>query len=557
MIRSVLAAFCLLFTFTMPAWGNSLWQVHEQGTEIVKKANALKQSAQNTAEHSIGLSERMKELDVLLNKAYKEVLTNLKNTDAELAEQFVADQRSWLKFVEKYTWKAADNFGGGGTIYALTAGYTKLNLWLERIAYFCFINDNLDINWENGDDENTAEVSQGERINLFTMPKAEELACNGAVDEEAFKNALETWIQSCNAYLNSYANMDSEQAARLIMSDYVDYFELKSGKVESCAESLLNRWIDTMYEDKVLNSDDQKILKLLASYGLEPEIVDGFAYLYKKDSTIHKRIKLDPMPAEYKAYMALKESQPDILFSGGGCRYSVKEMGTWAVQWERFLKSVPANSFYSSLGKKHYTVYMDFLFFCEEPMTAAFDEGTMSKEWRADLESLVKENPNTETAALIAEFLGKIKADKYTLTSKTKKTVTAKLHQLFVPKELLTAEEKLRGKHMYSLQWIEGAMGEATVSKESDGSLKIDAYQSNNKDFTSLRGSIHIIDDKTFTVIGELMTQVSHNANGEICKRLGEFEFKVTQNRKYWRLQQMQNPCDNVLDYVDIYFKGL
>ena len=29
--------------------------------------------------------------------------------------------------------------------------------------------------------------------------------------------------------------------------------------------------------------------------------------------------------------------------------------------------------------------------------------------------------------------------------------------------------------------------------------------------------------------------------------------FRVTQNRKYWRLQQME-VCDGLTDYVDIYF---
>jgi hypothetical protein len=31
--------------------------------------------------------------------------------------------------------------------------------------------------------------------------------------------------------------------------------------------------------------------------------------------------------------------------------------------------------------------------------------------------------------------------------------------------------------------------------------------------------------------------------------------FKITGKRKYWRMQQFDNPCDEAADYVDIYFR--
>ena len=40
---------------------------------------------------------------------------------------------------------------------------------------------------------------------------------------------------------------------------------------------------------------------------------------------------------------------------------------------------------------------------------------------------------------------------------------------------------------------------------------------------------------------------------GRNCVRDGEYEFRITQNRRYWRLQQME-VCDGLTDYVDIYF---
>ena len=35
--------------------------------------------------------------------------------------------------------------------------------------------------------------------------------------------------------------------------------------------------------------------------------------------------------------------------------------------------------------------------------------------------------------------------------------------------------------------------------------------------------------------------------------RDGTYEFRVTQRRRYWRLQDIE-ACDGLADYVDIYF---
>ena len=70
--------------------------------------------------------------------------------------------------------------------------------------------------------------------------------------------------------------------------------------------------------------------------------------------TLRKKVIFDPPVAAYTAYVNLLDTQPQILFSDGGCRHSVKEMGTWATQWEQYLKTVPADSFYFIEGKKRY-----------------------------------------------------------------------------------------------------------------------------------------------------------------------------------------------------------
>jgi len=124
-------------------------------------------------------------------------------------------------------------------------------------------------------------------------------------------------------------------------------------------------------------------------------------------------------------------------------------------------------------------------------------------------------------------------------------------------KEPDKVEQKLLGKHMFSLQWIiyeTEKFGTATVTRKNDGGLYVDARQELKGDYVTLEGDVRVIDVKEFTVTGELVTSVSYINGGKPCVRNGTFTFKATGKRKYWRMQEMANPCANVVDYVDIYF---
>lgn len=119
------------------------------------------------------------------------------------------------------------------------------------------------------------------------------------------------------------------------------------------------------------------------------------------------------------------------------------------------------------------------------------------------------------------------------------------------------AAKMLLGRHKLSLQWISwDYFGTATVTN-GRGVYKIKGEQKGrgNADFVKIDGVIKSIDAKEFVFDGKIITQVSHNNGGEPCTREGEFTFKITGKRKYWRLQQMDNPCDPVTDYVDVYFR--
>ena len=119
------------------------------------------------------------------------------------------------------------------------------------------------------------------------------------------------------------------------------------------------------------------------------------------------------------------------------------------------------------------------------------------------------------------------------------------------------AAKMLLGKHMLSLQWISwDYFGSATVTNKN-GEYRVKGEQKGrgNTDFLTVDGVITSIDDKEFVFDGTIVTQVSHINGGAPCTREGEFTFKITGKRKYWRLQQMDNPCDPVTDYVDVYFR--
>ncbi|MCY7348004.1 MAG: hypothetical protein LH614_17555 [Pyrinomonadaceae bacterium] len=119
------------------------------------------------------------------------------------------------------------------------------------------------------------------------------------------------------------------------------------------------------------------------------------------------------------------------------------------------------------------------------------------------------------------------------------------------------AKKMLLGKHLFSLQWISwDYFGAATVTdKKGVLYLKGEQKQRGGTDFVKIDGTIISIDKKEFVFDGTIVTQISYLNNGETCTRTGEMTFAATGKRKYWRLQAIDNPCDEAADYVDIYFR--
>lgn len=122
-----------------------------------------------------------------------------------------------------------------------------------------------------------------------------------------------------------------------------------------------------------------------------------------------------------------------------------------------------------------------------------------------------------------------------------------------------SAARLLTGRHRLSLQWVGWDHFGVAVVTNRRGVYSIKGEQKGRgkkgSDFVKIDGFVTSIDAKEFAFTGKIATQVSHINGGKPCTRAGEFTFKITGKRRYWRLQQMDNPCDPVTDYVDIYFR--
>jgi hypothetical protein len=121
-----------------------------------------------------------------------------------------------------------------------------------------------------------------------------------------------------------------------------------------------------------------------------------------------------------------------------------------------------------------------------------------------------------------------------------------------------TGYAQLLGQHKLQLQWISWfepkKSGDLTVT-DRQGLLVIQGAQRDPRtgDFVEVDGIVTRVEDRTFDFRGRIVTRVSHINGGEPCLREGDMTFAIKGKRRFWRLQQMDNPCDGVTDYVDIF----
>lgn len=114
--------------------------------------------------------------------------------------------------------------------------------------------------------------------------------------------------------------------------------------------------------------------------------------------------------------------------------------------------------------------------------------------------------------------------------------------------------ERLRRNSGLTLQWISfesSERGHVRVS-DADGFVHLNGAQRHGEASVELDGDVTRIERDRFFFRGRIAIRNAPDP-GRDCLRDGELEFRITQNRRYWRLQQMEQ-CDGLTDYVDIYF---
>lgn len=124
--------------------------------------------------------------------------------------------------------------------------------------------------------------------------------------------------------------------------------------------------------------------------------------------------------------------------------------------------------------------------------------------------------------------------------------------------KLTAMDRKLVGKHLLSLQWISwDYFGSCNITKEGENNYRCVGEQldRNNKgDYVKIDGFITATDELNLVFTGTIKMKIYHINGGEEYVREGTFNFKSTQGRKYWRMQEMDGP-DGEVDYIDIYMK--
>ncbi|ADP17144.1 hypothetical protein AXYL_03824 [Achromobacter xylosoxidans A8] len=114
------------------------------------------------------------------------------------------------------------------------------------------------------------------------------------------------------------------------------------------------------------------------------------------------------------------------------------------------------------------------------------------------------------------------------------------------------AYERLMNNSGITLQWLWSAQrGKLTATDEND-LVRLEGTQANHEGTLKIKGDVVSIASDRFIFRGTILILDAPD-KGRRCERNGEFEFRATGKRKYWRLQQME-ACGGLTDYVDVYY---
>jgi hypothetical protein len=107
-----------------------------------------------------------------------------------------------------------------------------------------------------------------------------------------------------------------------------------------------------------------------------------------------------------------------------------------------------------------------------------------------------------------------------------------------------------------SLQWIGfDKPGDARITKLENDWYTIKGEQTNsNNEYLKIDGKLKKLNENQVAFEGTIITFVKYNNDGKPCEKTGRQIFLKKGDRKYYRLQNMNN-CEGgrLVDYVDIY----
>ncbi|ALM86152.1 hypothetical protein [Bordetella sp. N] len=114
------------------------------------------------------------------------------------------------------------------------------------------------------------------------------------------------------------------------------------------------------------------------------------------------------------------------------------------------------------------------------------------------------------------------------------------------------AYERLMNNSGITVQWLWSAKRGHLKAQDVNDVVKLEGTQANHEGTLKINGEVVAISKDRFRFRGTILILEAPD-KGRHCERTGDFDFRISGQRKYWRLQQMEF-CDRLTDYVDVYF---
>jgi len=114
------------------------------------------------------------------------------------------------------------------------------------------------------------------------------------------------------------------------------------------------------------------------------------------------------------------------------------------------------------------------------------------------------------------------------------------------------AYERLMNNSGITVQWLWHADRGHLQATDIGDVVRLEGTQSNYEGTLKMKGEVVAISTDRFRFRGTILI-VDAPDKGRNCERTGDFDFRISGKRKYWRLQQMEF-CGTLTDYVDVYF---